>query len=260
MPGSENPPFRLPGERPMIAPMNSRFAFAAPCAALLASAALHAQSGSMRQPADTPKPVPGKPSPPSPADAALVRVMLSTAMGPIVIEVDRGRAPITANNFLRYVDQRRLDGTVFYRAMHLKWGTQPNGLLQGGTQNDPKRVLKPIAHEPTNVTGLVHKAGAVSMARWAPGTATGDFSIMLSDQPGLDAKPGGPGDNAGYAVFGRVVEGMDVVRKIFDSPISATKGEGVMRGQMLEAPVKIVWAKRMKWPVEPRMLGTHPVK
>ena len=175
----------------------------------------------------------------------LVRVALTTSLGVIVLELDTKRAPITAANFLRYVDQKRLDGTAFYRSMKLGGG---QGLIQGGPSNDPKRILKPIAHEPTNVTGLSHKAGAISMARWAPGTATCDFSILLSDMPSLDANPGGPGDNAGYAVFGRVVEGMDVVKKIYEAPISATKGEGVMRGQMIEAPVKIVSARRVKMP------------
>ena len=67
-------------------------------------------------------------------------------------------------NFLRYVDQRRFDGTVFYRAMRLPWGDQPNGLIQAGTRGDPRRELPPIAHEPTSQTGVLHKAGAISMA------------------------------------------------------------------------------------------------
>jgi peptidyl-prolyl cis-trans isomerase A (cyclophilin A) len=171
-------------------------------------------------------------------------------MGAIVIELDRARAPVTTANFLRYVDQKRFDGTVFYRAMRL--GTDeagnPRGLIQGGTQNDPKRILKPIAHEPTDKTGIRHLEGTISMARWDPGTATGDFSILLSPMPSLDANPAGTGDKAGYAAFGRVVEGMDVVRKIHGSPISPTHGEGHMRGQMLAAPVRIVTARRVPGP------------
>ncbi|MBP7136047.1 MAG: peptidylprolyl isomerase [Sphingomonadaceae bacterium] len=180
----------------------------------------------------------------------LVRVALTTSLGTIVLELDGKRAPITTANFLRYVDQRRLDGTVFYRTMRLDFGGPgPQGLIQGGTQYDPKRILKPIAHEPTNVTGILHKAGTISMARWAPGTATCDFSILLSDMPALDADPGASGDNAGYAAFGHVVEGMDVVQKIHAAPVSATKGEGVMRGQMIEAPVRILTARRAKMPL-----------
>lgn len=184
-------------------------------------------------------------SPAPPADPA--RVVITTALGAIVVELDVARAPVTSANFLRYAAQKRFDGTVFYRAMRLAWGEQPNGLIQGGAQNDPKRVLKPIAHEPTNLTGVLHKAGTISMARYAPGTATGDFSILLSDMPGLDADPNAtdPDAAAGFAAFGRVVEGMDVVRRIWDAPLSATKGEGVMRGQMLEAPVRILSVRRL---------------
>ncbi len=206
---------------------------------------------------------PVRKGPPSvPAEPlGLVRVALTTTLGTIVLELDGKRAPITTANFMRYVDQKRLDGTVFYRAMKLNFGGPgPQGLIQGGTQNDPKRILKPIAHEPTNLTGILHKAGAISMARWAPGTATCDFSILLSDMPALDANPGGSGDNAGYAAFGRVVDGMDVVQKIHAAPISATKGEGVMRGQMIEAPVRILTARRAKMPEPPIPLdsGSKP--
>ena len=196
---------------------------------------------------------PGKIAVPMPADPqGLVRVALTTTLGTIVLELDSKHAPITTANYLRYVDQKRLDGTVFYRAMKLDFGGPgPQGLIQGGTQYDPKRILKPIAHEPTNITGILHMAGTISMARWAPGTATCDFSILLSNMPALDANPGGTGDTAGYAAFGHVVEGMDVVAKIHAAPISSTKGEGVMRGQMIEAPVKILTARRIRMPASP---------
>lgn len=177
---------------------------------------------------------------------ALTNVVLHTELGDIVIALETDRAPITAANFLRYVDEKRLDGTVFYRAMRLDWGEQPNGLIQGGAQNEPSRLLPPIAHEPTDQTGVKHGEGAISMARLEPGTATGDFSIMLAPQPGLDADPTSddPELRAGYAAFGHVVEGMDVVRAIFNSPVDPDKGEGWMKGQMLAKPVKIVSAGR----------------
>ena len=177
---------------------------------------------------------------------ATTKVVLATELGDIVIALETERAPITAANFLRYVDEDRLDGTVFYRAMRLDWGEQPNGLIQGGTQYDPERILDPIAHEPTTMTGLSHTAGTISMARYEPGSATGDFSIMLSDQPGLDADPNAadPDAQAGFAAFGRVVSGMDVVRAIFDAPTDPDKGEGWMKGQMLARPVKIIDARR----------------
>lgn len=179
-----------------------------------------------------------------------VRVALTTEKGVITVELDAKHAPITAANFLRYVDQRRFDGIPFYRSMHLAWGTQPNGLIQAGVR-DPRRLLPPIAHEPTNQTGLTHKAGALSMARAAPGTARSDFTIMLSDMTGLDADPkaSNPDQQQGYAVFGQVVGGMDIVRAIFDSPRSATLGEGVMKGQMLAPEIKILTARRV--PVTP---------
>jgi peptidyl-prolyl cis-trans isomerase A (cyclophilin A) len=190
----------------------------------------------------------------------LVRVVLTTELGPIELELDHQHAPITVENFVRYVDQRRFDGIVFYRAMKLDWGTPPNGLIQAGTRGDPKRVLRPIAHEPTNVTGLKHLVGALSMARYAPGTANGDFSILLSDMPGLDAKPeaSDPEARAGYAVFGRVTVGMDVVRRIYDAPISPTLGEGFMRGQMLAKPVRVITARRVATPLAPPPVPNKP--
>lgn len=174
------------------------------------------------------------------------RIVLETTMGDIVIALETERAPVTAANFLRYVDEDRLDGTVFYRAMPLDWGPQPNGLIQAGTQMNPERVLDPIVHEPTSQTGLSHVRGAVSMARYEPGTATGDFSIFLQDQPGMDADPDAadPEARAGYAVFGRVVVGMEVAEAIHAAPTDPDRGEGWMKGQMLARPVTIVEARR----------------
>ena len=177
---------------------------------------------------------------PAAAQEALPRVAFQTSAGTFTVEVDTVRAPITATNFLRYVDEGRFEGTTFYRAMA---GRPDLGLIQGGTNNDPERVLPPIAHEPTTETGLSHTDGVISMARWDPGTATGDFTIMVGDNTYLDARPGGQGDDAGYAAFGRVIQGMEVVRAILAAPRSATEGEGVMRGQMLEPRIEIqrVW-------------------
>ena len=178
---------------------------------------------------------------------AVTPVVLETTMGDIVIALESERAPVTAANFLRYVDEDRFDGTVFYRAMPLDWGEQPNGLIQGGTQNDPDRILPPITHEPTTQTGLSHTRGAISMAMGEPGSATGDFSIMLGDQTGLDAKPESddPVWRNGYAVFGYVIEGMDVVEAIHAAPVDPAKGEGWMVGQMLAEPVVITDARRV---------------
>jgi len=176
----------------------------------------------------------------------LVPVAIETSLGRIVIALDHGHAPITTANFLNYVDSHRFDGETFYRAMHMpdaKGGA--GGLIQGGVSSDARKLYPPIAHEPTSQTGLKNVAGAVSMANAGPGTARSDFFILLGDTPGFDAGGYG-GDANGFAVFGRVVEGMDVVKKIFEAPVSATKGEGVMKGQMLEPPVKILKAERVK--------------
>lgn len=179
-----------------------------------------------------------------------VRVAMVTELGTIELELDHKRAPVTVANFVRYVDLKKFDGIAFYRSMRLAWGEQPNGLIQGGLQSNPLKVLKPIAHEPTSVTGILHKAGAISMARYAPGTATADFSILLSDLSGLDADPKAtdPELRAGYAAFGRVVAGMDVVRRIWDAPLSATQGEGPLKGQMLEPPVRVLTVRRVAVP------------
>ncbi|MDJ0977904.1 MAG: peptidylprolyl isomerase [Erythrobacter sp.] len=176
-----------------------------------------------------------------------VDVVLETQMGDITIALEVERAPITAANFLRYVEEGRFDGTVFYRAMSLDREPKPNGLLQGGTQFDPKRILPGIEHEPTTKTGLSHTNGALSMAMLEPGSANGDFSIMLQDQTGLDARPEDPDPvwQNGYAVFGYVIEGMDVVAAIHGSPTDPDKGEGAMRGQMLAEPVTIIKARRI---------------
>ena len=188
-----------------------------------------------------------KPVPPAPLPD-IVRVAMVTDLGTMTMDIDVKRAPITATNFIRYVDQKRFDGTTFYRVMRLEWGTPPNGIIQAGPRGDPKRVLKPIPHEPTTTTGILHKAGTMSMARLAPGTATGDFTIMLSDQPYFDADPTreDPGSRDGYAAFGQVVEGMDVARKIYEVPLSPTLGEGILKGQMIEKPVRIISARRVK--------------
>lgn len=175
------------------------------------------------------------------APAPDIRVALETSAGRIVLAVHVAKAPVTAANFLRYVDQKRLDGTTFYRGV----GSADYGFVQGGVQNDPKRVLPPIAHEPTTKTGLTHDEGALSMARYAPGSATGDFFIVLGKMPAMDAHPEASGDNQGFAVFAHVVEGIGVIQSILAAPKSPTAGEGVMKGQMLAQPAIILTARRI---------------
>jgi peptidyl-prolyl cis-trans isomerase A (cyclophilin A) len=167
-------------------------------------------------------PVVAQAAAPAPPEASapredLVPVAIDTSLGRIVVGVDRERAPITAANFLHYVDAHRFDGETFYRAMQ----------------------------------SIHNVAGAISMARLAPGSEQADFFILVSDIPAFDA--GGPGgDPDGFAAFGHVIEGMDVVKKIYNAPVSATKGEGPMKGQMLEPPVKIIKAERLTQTSVPR--------
>jgi len=184
------------------------------------------------------------PTAPAPAPAPkeeLVPVAIDTSLGRIVVALDRARAPITTANFLHYVDAHRLDGETFYRAMHAYGG----GLIQGGVRSDVRKLFPPIADEPSSKTGLHNVAGALSMARGAPGSGQADFFILVSDMTGLDAG-NDSADPDGFAAFGHVTEGMDVVKKIWAAPVSTTLGEGVMKGQMLDPPVKILKAERMK--------------
>lgn len=170
---------------------------------------------------------------------ATVKVALKTSLGTIVVALEKERAPITTKNFLAYVDKKLFDNTTFYRAMPS--GTD-EGLIQGGNDTG---ALPPIAHEPTSKTGLSHTDGTISMARLKPGSARGGFFICLGDMTAFDAGKNGTPDLLGFAAFGHVVEGMDVVKAIFHAPVSATRGAGAMKGQMLAPPIKIISAKRV---------------
>ena len=171
------------------------------------------------------------------------RVAIETSVGRFVVEVEAAKAPITAKNFLRYVDAKRLDGILFYRTVKV---ADHFGFVQFGVQNAAAKAFPPIKHEPTSQTGVTHVDGAISMPRLAPGTARGEFTISVGAQPSFDADPSRPGDNVGYAAFGRVVEGMDVVLKIFDAPVSPGKTlQGSFKGEVPVAPVKILTARRV---------------
>lgn len=198
--------------------MLTRIALAA---ALLATASVSAQVG---------PPEPGAPS----LSAGLVPVEIDTSIGNIVVALDEQHAPLTTANFLRYVDSHKYDGASFYRAMPYAGG----GLVQAGIR-DASKLNPPVAFESTDRTGIHNTAGAIAMAALAPGQAQSDFFIETVDTPGFD----GP---SGFAAFGHVVQGMDVVKKILAAPVSATEGEGVMKGQMLDPPVKILKMERVR--------------
>lgn len=172
-------------------------------------------------------------------------VVFETEKGAFVIEVDATRAPITAANFLKYVDGRFYDGGVVNRAV------RPDNTIRQDVpiqviqiQIDPGRrreQFPPIPMERTSVTGIKHLNGTVSMARSGPDTATASFSIVIGDQPEMDFGGKRNADGQGFAAFGRVVSGMDVVRAIQASPTGQT---GPYRTETLEPPIKILKAYR----------------
>ena len=170
-----------------------------------------------------------------PVHTDYVPVAIETSLGRIVVALDRLHAPLTTENFLRYVDSRKFDGESFYRAMPYDKG----GLIQGGITSDSRKLSPPVPYESSEKTGIQNKAGSIAMAAFEPGKAQADFFIETTDIPAFD----GP---SGFAAFGQVIEGMDVVKAILAAPVSPTKGEGPMKGQMLDPPVKILRVERVK--------------
>ncbi len=168
-----------------------------------------------------------------------VRVVIETTLGNIEVRLEPQRAPVSTANFLRYVDGGFYNGGFFHRTVTL--ANQPGNkvkiqVIQGGI--DPasgKKDFPPIPLERTNVTGLHHVDGTISMARDAPDTATSDFFLCVGDQPALDYGGARNPDGQGFAAFGHVVKGMDIVRKIQMSPA---------HGQDLTPPVRIVRVRR----------------
>jgi peptidyl-prolyl cis-trans isomerase A (cyclophilin A) len=163
-----------------------------------------------------------------------IRVVMETEMGAIAIEVYPLRAPVTAANFLQYVDEGRFKEASFYRVV--RTDNQPYSetkiqVVQGGIGFvDSDLRLEPIIHETTDRTGILHRYGTVSMARREPGTAGSEFFICLKDMPELDFGGRRNPDGQGFAAFGRIIRGMDVVEKIQQLPADE---------QMLVSPVRI---------------------
>jgi peptidyl-prolyl cis-trans isomerase A (cyclophilin A) len=174
--------------------------------------------------------------------AAKPRVAIKTGRGTIVVELEIDKAPLTANNFLRYVDAKAYDDGIFFRAARTP-GMPREGTIVGSPA--PKvRPFPPIRHESTTKTGLRHLNGALSLGRFAPGTATNNFFICIGDQPYLDAHPGEPGDNLGYAAFGHVVSGMAVAQKILSLPTNGETKFKEQKGEWLKPPVPILTMRR----------------
>lgn len=173
------------------------------------------------------------------ADADHPRVALTTAKGTIVIELEAKKAPITVKNFLQYVNAHKYDGATFWRAAD----SQVSGFIQASPSGP---TFPPIKHESTKQTGLSHVDGTISMSRFAVGTATGDFVLCVGDNTFMDAGKEGSDDHQGYAAFGHVVKGMNVVNSILHGRIAKGKAKaGGWSGQMLAVPVKIISAKEL---------------
>jgi len=169
------------------------------------------------------------------------RVVITTTVGAITVELAADKAPITTANFLKYVDRKLYDGSTFYRASKPPGqATNDYGSIQGGLRDDVKKKLPPIAHESTLKTGLKHGDGVISMGRYAPGTAQADWVICVGDMSYLDATATDPG----FAAFGHVTDGMPIVRQILGMPTDPNAGVGAMKGEILVKPVKIVSIRR----------------
>ncbi|MGX6648062.1 peptidylprolyl isomerase [Maricaulaceae bacterium MS644] len=203
------------------------------CILFAAAAALTACAPAPQADTDTPG---GETSP--------ARAVIVTSLGDITVELAETAASVTATNFLAHAEAGHYDGGGFYRSVrddNEREGVEPMNLIQGGHSFDGLPGAEGIAHESTQMTGLSHVRGAISMARNEPGTATTEFFIMVADYPGLDSGPGTRNpDEAGYAVFGQVVEGMDVVEAIWMSPTSlAAAPEDFQYPQFIVEPVRI---------------------
>jgi peptidyl-prolyl cis-trans isomerase A (cyclophilin A) len=175
----------------------------------------------------------------------VVRVRLVTERGTIVLALYPDRAPITVANFLAYADKGLMKGGSFYRTVSPKNDNNPAtiSVIQGGLGDGGER-LPPIPLETTRRTGLRHTEGVISMARDTPGSATSEFFICLGDSPALDFGGARNKDGQGFAAFGKVVEGMDVVRSIHDAATEAQADDPYMKGQMIEKPVRILELSR----------------
>ena len=179
------------------------------------------------------------------ADDGAVRVAMTTAEGEIEIELYLDKAPVTAGNFLRLVDNGDLDGATFYRVVTYAndRGSPKIEVIQGGL-GDAGEGFDTIDHETTGKTGIRHTDGVISMARGAVGTASTEFFICIGDQPGLDYGQTRNADGQGFAAFGRVVSGMDVVRRINGLPADAPSDSDYTKGQILAEPVAITRVRR----------------
>lgn len=169
------------------------------------------------------------------------KVLIKTELGSITLEIYEKDAPLTAANFFKYVDNNLFDGGSFYRVVTME--NQPNNdvkieVIQGGLGFGEREERFPlIEHETTKRTGIKHKDGVISMARNEPGSASSEIFICINDQPELDFGGKRNPDGQGFAAFGKVIDGMDVVRQIQKQPAE---------GQMLNPKIKILSIRRIE--------------
>jgi peptidyl-prolyl cis-trans isomerase A (cyclophilin A) len=178
----------------------------------------------------------------------LASVVFETTLGRITLEVDAGHAPITAANFLRYVDGRFYDGGFVDRAVRPDNTTRHDVEIQViQFQINPareKEAFPAIRLERTSLTGLTHVDGAISMARGGADSATASFFIAIGDQHELDFGGKRNADGQGFAAFGRVVDGMDVVKKIQQAPTQPAGGQGAFGTETLSPTIAVTRAYR----------------
>jgi peptidyl-prolyl cis-trans isomerase A (cyclophilin A) len=175
----------------------------------------------------------------------LCKVVIDTALGPITVLLELGRAPISAGDFLRYVDRKLYVGGEFYRTVRPDDDTNPIKIevLQGGLTDDSK-YLDPIAHEPTSRTGLRHRSGTMSIARDAVGTGTaGAFFVCIGDQPELDFGGKRNPDGQGFAAFGHVTSGMKLIREM--GSLKTQGPPGSSGAELIASPVQILGVRRV---------------
>ncbi|MGA1741560.1 MAG: peptidylprolyl isomerase [Pseudohongiellaceae bacterium] len=178
---------------------------------------------------------------------AQINVLMSTSEGDITLELYTDTAPITAGNFLNHADNGDFDDASFYRVVTYEndKGSPLIEVIQGGL-GDRADEFMPIPHETTEQSGILHTDGVISMAREAVGTASTEFFIILGNQPSLDYKGERNADMQGFAAFGKVVDGMDVVRKIHQLPADGPSDSDYTIGQILTEAVSIQSVRRIE--------------
>jgi len=179
-------------------------------------------------------------------ETVTTNIALKTSKGDIIIELYNQSAPITVDNFLRHLDGGYYDGSSFYRTVTNQNdnGSPKIEVIQGGL-GDTSKPFPAISHESTNITKLKHEDGTISMSRGEIDSATSDFFICIGSQPGLDYGGERNNDGQGFAAFGKVIEGMDIVRDINGMPSNKEADNEYVKGQIINNPIIIKKAVRL---------------